>query len=63
MTSKKYLVLNSGICYNPEGWTEEQLEQFMDKVIEVAESFGKDVQFTQSFELKTEEEVENDQQN
>lgn len=61
MNDKKvYIEIGTGVCFKPDGWTGEQFEQFQDKMIEVAESFGEDVQFTTSWRLMTEAEMEAD---
>lgn len=53
---KEYITLD-GLCFNPKGWTSAQEALFLDKLVELAESFGDDVQFTGSARRKTEKEV------
>lgn len=56
---KTYIKLE-GLVFKPDGWSDGQFDQFVDKMIELAESFGNEVQSSVSFERKDELEVEND---
>lgn len=56
---KTYIKLE-GLVFKPDGWTEDQFDQFVDKMTELVESFGSEVQSSVSFERKDELEVEND---
>lgn len=55
---KTYIKLE-GLVFKPDGWTEDQFDQFVDKMTELVESFGSEVQSSVSFERKDELEVEN----
>lgn len=54
---KPYIKL-TGSCFNPDGWTEEQQSQFLDKICDIAESFGAEVQLSCLIERFTEKEIE-----
>lgn len=55
---KTYLTINFAHIYKPDGWTEAEFDAFVDKLIEAAESFGPDVQMAATYQLLTEEEME-----
>jgi hypothetical protein len=55
---KVYIDMKGGICFNPKGWTKEEADSFIDKMVEVAESFGPDIQFTMGYKLMSEAELE-----
>jgi len=57
MSKKKQYITLDGLVFNPSGWTSGHEELFLDKLVELAESFGEDIQFSGSVRRKTEEEV------
>lgn len=58
---KKQYIIFEGTCFNPEGWDDEELSQFMEKLCDVAESFGADVQLSAAGQAFTEEELEEEE--
>lgn len=54
---KQYIEF-SGSVYKPDSWTDEQYDEFVDKMVELAESFGDSVQLACTYAKKSEEEME-----
>lgn len=54
---EKYLNID-GLCFKEDGWSEKDKDLFIDKLIEIAESFGNQVQLTASVRTVTEAELE-----
>lgn len=54
--TKQYIQFD-GLVYRGKGWSEASFNDFMDKVVEVAESFGKDVQLCGTYESLTAEKL------
>ena len=53
---KQYLKIFEGVCFKEDGWTDEEVDQFMDGVIDLAESFNGQLCF--SCGAATEEELD-----
>ena len=51
---KEYMIIN-GTVYAPNGLTQDSCDEFIDKLIELAESHG--LQLALSFDLKSEDEL------
>ena len=56
MSENKYIVIE-GPVFKPDGWTEKEQDQLMDKIIAAIESFGDDIQAGLSFAAKTEDDI------
>lgn len=56
---KQYLTISLCRIYKPDGWTEAQYADFTDKMIELAESYGPDIQMSATYQLQSEEELDN----
>jgi len=55
---KQYAVIKGGLCFKESGWSVKEHDSFIDKIVEAAESFGDDIQFSCSFDgLKTEKDL------
>lgn len=57
---KKYLVIDDGLVFNPDGWSDESSLDLMMEIIEVIERKGPEVQVTLKSAILSEEEVEDD---
>lgn len=56
---KQYIQIE-GLAFKLDGWTEKQTDDFLDKLVELAESYGDEVQFTGSVWAVSEDELEDE---